>query len=92
MTTHPPEAATSDLDLLIFSAFTEVISGEGRWSEQTAAPEYPWSWARFHEYRDSGRGRARGGEVPRALSSYGIRGSWNCAILDLGTEAASARP
>ncbi|MEU9960554.1 helix-turn-helix domain-containing protein [Streptomyces sp. NPDC050982] len=37
MTTHPPEAATSDLDLLIFSAFTEVISGEGRWSEQTAA-------------------------------------------------------
>lgn len=37
MTTHPPEAATSDLDLLIFSALTEVISGEGRWSEQTAA-------------------------------------------------------
>ncbi|MEV2195135.1 helix-turn-helix domain-containing protein [Streptomyces phaeochromogenes] len=37
MTTHPPEAATSDLHLLIFSAFTEVISGEGRWSEQTAA-------------------------------------------------------
>jgi hypothetical protein len=32
-----PEEARRALSWEIFSAFTEVISGEGEWSEQTAA-------------------------------------------------------
>ncbi len=54
-----------------------------------SAPGVPAPGGRACEPRRRGVGLRPGGAA--ALSSYDIRGSWNCATLGVGAEAASAR-